>query len=337
MASLRAFIVMRLLLTVPMVLILLTLVFVVMRVLPGDPVTAIVGMKTSPEHIERLRRELGLDKPLWAQYVDYISSLLRGDLGRSMIWGRRRVIDEIWDRFPATLELSIGGFAVSVIIGLLTGTTAAVKRGTATDAALRVASIVAYAMFIPVLGMMLQLVFGVYLRIFPVAGRKSPWIDVPKITGFYLVDSLITGNIEGVFDALWHLALPSLTLGIVLSGIYTRLVRASMLDVLEEDFIRALRARGIPESAVIFKHALKNAFVPILTMMGLQFALLLAGAVLTETTFSWPGIGTFLMERIEYRDYTTVQGTIVFYALLVSAISLIVDILYAYVDPRIRY
>jgi len=337
MASLKAFIVMRLLLTMPMVLILLTLVFVVMRVLPGDPVTAIVGMKASPEHIERLRKELGLDKPLWAQYLDYMSCLLRGDLGRSMIWGRRRVIDEIWDRFPATLELSIGGFAVSVVIGLLTGTMAAIKRGTAVDAALRITSIVAYALFIPVLGMLLQLLFGVYLRIFPVAGRKSPWIDLPKVTGFYLIDSILAGNIEGVFDALWHLALPSLTLGIVLSGIYTRLVRASMLDILEEDFIRALKARGIPENSVIFKHALKNAFVPILTMMGLQFALLLAGAVLTETTFSWPGIGTFLMERIEYRDYTTVQGTIVFYALLVSAISLLVDMLYAYIDPRIRY
>ncbi len=337
MTSLRAFIVTRLLLTIPMVLTLLTLVFIIMRVLPGDPVSAVIGMKASPEHIERIRRELGLDKPLWAQYVDYLSNLLRGDLGRSMIWGRRRVVDEIWDRFPATLELSIAGFAVSVAIGLLTGTKAAVEQGKGSDVALRIASIVAYAMFIPLLGMLLQLVFGVYLRLFPVAGRKSPIIDVPKITGFYLVDSLIAGNISGVVDALWHLALPSITLGIVLSGIYTRLVRASMLDVLEEDFIRALRARGIPEDTVLYKHALKNAFIPILTMMGLQFALLLAGAVLTETTFSWPGIGTFLVERIEYRDYTTVQGTIVFYALLVSFVSLVVDILYAYIDPRIRY
>ncbi len=337
MVSLRAYVLTRVLLTIPMVFILLTLVFVIMRILPGDPVLAIVGMKAPPEQIERLRRELGLDKPLWEQYIDYVLGVLRGDLGRSMIWGRRPVIREIWDRFPATLELAISGFLVSVAIGLLTGVHAAVRPGTRTDVALRVFSIVAYSLFIPLLGMLLQLVFGVYLRIFPVAGRKSPLIDVPVVTGLYIVDSIIAGSIEGVIDALWHLALPSLTLGLVLSGVYTRLVRSSMLDVLGEDFIRALKARGIPEWRVVYVHALKNAFIPILTMMGLQFALLLAGAILTETTFSWPGLGTFLMERIEYRDYTTVQGTIVFYAVLVAVVSLLVDIVYAYIDPRIRY
>jgi len=337
MVSLRVYIVTRLALTVPMIFILLTLVFVIMRILPGDPVLAIVGMKAPPEQIERLRKELGLDKPLWQQYLDYVLGILRGDLGRSMIWGRRPVIKELWDRFPATLELSIAGFAVSVAIGLLTGVHAAVKPGTRTDVALRVFSIVAYSLFIPLLGMLLQLIFGVYLKLFPVAGRKSPLIDVPNITGLYLVDSILAGSVEGVIDALQHLALPALTLGLVLSGVYTRLVRSSMLDVLGEDFIRALRARGIPEGRVVYVHALKNAFIPILTMMGLQFALLLAGAVLTETTFSWPGIGTFVVERIEYRDYTTVQGTIVFYAVLVAFVSLLVDIVYAYIDPRIRY
>ena len=337
MASLKAYILTRLLLTIPMVLILLSIVFYIMRVLPGDPVLAIVGMKASEEQIRTLRHELGLDKPLWVQYVDYILGLLRGDFGRSMIWGRRPVLAEIWDHFPATLELSVAGFTISVLLGLLTGAYAAVKQGTKTDAALRVWGIIAYALFIPLLGMFFQLVFGVWLRWFPVAGRKNPLIDVPTITGFYVIDSLLVGRIDGFFDALWHLFLPALTLGIVLSGIYTRLVRSSMLTVFGEDFVRALKARGIREGDILFRHVLKNAFIPVLTMMGLQFALLLAGAVLTETTFSWPGIGTFLIERIEYRDYTTVQGTIVFYALLVSFVSLVVDIVYAYIDPRIRY
>jgi peptide/nickel transport system permease protein len=160
----------------------------------------------------------------------------------------------------------------------------------------------------------------------------------PKhITGLYVLDSILTLNIPSLISAIRHLILPSITLGIYLSGIYTRLTRSNMLEILRKDFITAAKARGLPEDTIIYKHALKNAFIPILTMMGLQFALLLAGAVLTETTFSWPGMGTFLAERIFYRDYTTVQGTIVFFALLVVSVSLIIDILYAYIDPRIRY
>ncbi|HDI31425.1 MAG TPA: ABC transporter permease [Thermofilum sp.] len=337
MVSLRAYILTRLLLTIPTILILLTFVFMIMRILPGDPVLAIVGMKASPEYIEKLREQLGLNKPLWMQYIDYVSNIFRLDFGRSMIWGRRPVIQEIMDRFPATLELTIFAFMISVLIGLLTGVGSAMKRGSKLDITLRVWSIVAYSLFIPLLGMFFQLVFGVYLRILPVAGRKSPLVRIHRITGLYILDSILTLNWKGLITSLRYLILPSLTLGIVLSGVYTRLVRSSMLDVLQQDFIRALRSRGIAERKVIFSHALKNAFIPILTMMGLQFALLLAGAVLTETTFSWPGMGTFLMERIQYRDYTTVQGTIVFFALLVSLVSLIVDIIYAYIDPRIRY
>ncbi|RLG53217.1 MAG: ABC transporter permease [Thermoproteota archaeon] len=337
MVSLRVYILTRVLLTIPMVFILLSLVFFVMRILPGDPVIAIVGMKASPEHIERLRHELGLDKPLWRQYIDYIAMIMRGDLGRSMIWGKRPVSTEIWDRFPATLELTICAFTVSVLIGLVTGVFASTKPGTKADVGLRLFSIVAYSLFIPLLGMLLQFTLGVKLKLLPVAGRKSPLVQIDRITGLYLLDSLLTLNLVGLVDALRYLLLPSITLGVVLSGVYTRLVRSSMLEVLREDFIRALRARGIPEGQILLRHALKNAFIPVLTMMGLQFSLLLAGAILTETTFSWPGMGTFLLERIEYRDYTTVQGTIVFYALLVAMVSLIVDIIYAYIDPRIRY
>lgn len=336
MASLKVYIISRLILSIPMIFILLTVVFVILRILPGDPVLAIVGMKASEEQIEKLREQLGLNKPLWAQYIDYVAGILRLDFGRSMIWGRRPVLREIMDRFPATLELSVSAFIVSVLIGLATGIVSSVKSGK-VDVTLRIFSIVAYSLFIPLLGMLLQLIFGVYLRWLPVAGRKSPLVDIQTVTGLYVLDSILTLNFRGLVTSIRYLILPSITLGIVLSGVYTRLVRSSMLDVLSRDFIRALKARGIPEAKILLEHALKNAFIPILTMMGLQFAILLAGAVLTETTFSWPGMGTFLMERIEYRDYTTVQGTIVFYAILVSFVSLAVDIVYALIDPRIRY
>ncbi len=337
MASLRAYILTRILLTIPMIFILLTVVFLVMRVLPGNPVIAMVGMKASEEQIKQLMHQLGLDKPLWRQYLDYLSQVLRGDLGNSMIWGRRPVIDEIMDHFPATVELTLAGFIVSVLLGLATGTVAGVRRGSGWDLAMRLYSIVVYALFIPWLGMMLQYVFGVRLGWFPVGGRIGPMMEPRHVTGLYVLDSILTLDWDSLVSAVRYLALPSITLGVVLSGVYTRLVRTSLSEVLEQDFIRAARSRGVSERVVLLRHALKNAFIPILTMMGLQFALLLAGAVLTETTFSWPGMGTFLMERIIYRDFTTVQGTIVFYALFVAFVSLAVDLIYAYIDPRIRY
>ncbi|RLG57279.1 MAG: ABC transporter permease [Candidatus Hydrothermarchaeota archaeon] len=337
MASLKSYIITRTLLAIPMILILLTIVFLVMRVMPGDPVRAILGAKAPAEQVEALREQLGLNKPLIYQYFDTLSGILKGDFGRSLIWGRRPVIDEIMDHFPATLELTIFSFIISVVIGILTGVASAYNYKTFKDYFFRLYGIVTYSLFIPWFGMILQMIFGVYLKLLPIGGRIDVFMEPEKITGLYVIDSLLTMNFPALVSALKHLALPSLTLGIVLSGIYTRLTRANMIEVLRQDFITAARARGLPEKVVVFKHGLKNAFIPILTMMGLQFALLLAGAVLTETTFSWPGMGSFLLERITYRDFTTVQGTIVFFAFFVVLVSLIVDIIYAFLDPRIRY
>ena len=336
MASLRAYIITRALLVIPTVLILLTMVFFILRILPGDPIAAMVGQKVPPEVLEKMREEAGLNKPIVVQYFDYLSGILRGDLGKSMIWGKRPVIDEIMDRFPATLELTIFGFFFSVLIGLITGSIAAFKRGSYIDSSMRIYSIVAYTLFIPWFGMLLQMLFGVYLKVLPIGGRIEPGLEPETITGLYVLDSILTLNFESLCNALSHLLLPSLTLGIVLSGAYTRLVRNNLIEVLNQDFIIAYRARGIRSRKIAY-HAMKNAFIPVITLMGLQFAILLAGAVLTETTFSWPGMGTFLLERIQYRDYTSVQGAIVFYALFVALISLIVDVIYALVDPRIRY
>jgi len=338
MATLRVYIIVRTLMTIPIILILLTAVFIILRVIPGDPITAMVGMKAPPEYIEMLREKAGLNKPLHIQYIEYLLGIFQGNFGRSLIWGERPVLLEIMDHLPATIELTIFGFLISVIIGIVTGAISGVKQYTKVDSTLRVYSIIAYALFIPWLGMMLQLIFGVYLNILPVGGRIDPGLTLnwTPVTGLYVLDSILTGRFDILTSALKHIMLPSITLGIVLSGVYTRLVRANMIEVLSQDFIRAARARGLSEWKII-KHALKNAFIPVLTMMGLQFALLLTGAVLTETTFSWPGMGTFLLERIKYVDYTTIQGTIVFFALFVSIVNLVVDVLYAIIDPRIRY
>jgi len=333
MVSLRVYIIRRILLAIPMILILTGIVFVVMRV-AGDPVSATIGLHAPPAQIERLKERLGLNKPLYIQYLDYILQLLRGNLGRSMIWGERPVLTEILEHLPATLELSIWAFTLSVLIGIFTGVFSARKHRKATDHAFRLYGIVTYALFIPWIGLILQLVFGVYLGWLPISGRG---MKPQTITGLYVLDSILTLDIYSLVSSLRHLVLPTVTLGIYLSGIFTRLTRSNMLEVLGKDYIRAARARGLSERTVIYKHALKNAFIPILTMMGLQFAALLGGAVLTETTFSWMGMGRFLFERISYRDFTTVQGTIVFFALFIVIISLIVDVIYVYIDPRIRY
>jgi len=336
MASLRVYIVRRVLLAIPMILLLLSIVFLIMRV-AGDPVSAILGGHAPQEQIEQIREQLGLNRPLFIQFGDYLWQLLHGNLGQSLIWGQRPVLAEIWDRFPATLELSIYAFLISIAIGIFTGTIAATNRNKSVDHVFRLYGIITYSLFIPWIGIMLQLVFGVYLGLLPIGGRIGTLMEPKTVTGLYLLDSLLTFDLDSLVSALKHLILPTVTLGVYLSGIFTRLTRTNLMEVLEKDFIKAARARGLSEKVVIYKHGLKNAFIPILTMMGLQFALLLVGAVLTEITFSWPGMGTLLFERVSYRDFTTVQGIIVFFALIVVTVNLMVDIIYAYIDPRIRY
>ncbi|MCD6493854.1 MAG: ABC transporter permease, partial [Archaeoglobaceae archaeon] len=221
MASLKAYVITRALLVIPTVLILLTVVFFILRILPGDPIAAMVGQKVPPEVIEKLREEVGLNKPIFVQYFEYLFNILRGDFGRSMIWGKRPVIDEIMVRFPATLELTIFGFTLSVIIGVITGAIAAFKRGSKIDASMRVYSIIAYTLFIPWFGMLLQMLFGVYFKILPIGGRITPGSKPATITSLYVLDSILTLNFNALADSLSHLLLPSLVLGIVLSGAYT--------------------------------------------------------------------------------------------------------------------
>lgn len=286
--------------------------------------------------MDNCRRGMGIDRPIVVQYVQFVSGLVRGDLGMSMT-RRRPVALEIADRFPATFELAMAAMIVTVGVGISTGAFAAQKRKSPADYGLRVASIVLYSMPIFWFGLILQLIFGLKLGLMPTYGRIGTELAPQSVTGLYVLDSILTLNWVSLKDALWHLVLPALTLGLVLSGIFTRLTRANMLDVLRQDFVTAGRARGIPERSLVYGHALKNAFIPILTLMGLQFAILLAGAILTESTFSWPGMGRMLVERIYDRDFTTVQGVVTLFACIVAFTSLLVDIAYAMVDPRIRY
>lgn len=320
-----------------MLLILVSVVFVILRVLPGDPAVAILREGASEEQLNAFRASLGLDKPLSVQYIEFISGVIRFDFGDSMTRDRS-VVDEIKTFFPATVELSLYSMLVIAGVGITSGAYAAHHRKSAADYTIRVISIILYSIPIFWLGIILQMFFGARLGWLPVFGRLSAGAVPPtSITGLYTIDALLTGNIPIFTDAILHLIMPSLTLGLILGGIFTRLTRANMLEVLEQDFITAGRARGLQERVLVYRHGLRNAFIPIVTILGLQFAALLAGAILTETTFSWPGLGRLVVDRIFDRDFTVVQASILFFALLVAFISLFVDILYGFIDPRIRY
>jgi peptide/nickel transport system permease protein len=336
-AGLRRYIIVRALLTIPMMFVLVTLVFLVLRVIPGDPAVALLREGASEEQLASFRAALGMDRPLYVQYTDFILNAMRGDLGQSMT-RNRPVTEEIRTFFPATVELTLYSMLVIATVGIFSGAFAAQHRKSPADYSIRVISIILYSMPIFWLGLMLQIVFGARLGLLPVSGRLDPGMAPQRvITGLYTIDGLLTRDWELFFSALKHLILPSMTLGMVLAGIFTRLTRANMLDVLQQDFITAGRARGLAERVLVYKHGLRNAFIPIVTLLGLQFALLLAGAILTETTFSWPGMGRMIVDRIYDRDFATVQGGILFFAVLVAGTSLAVDVLYAFLDPRIRY
>ncbi len=338
MGTLTRYVITRILLTIPMVFILLTIVFVVLRIMPGDPVSALLGGHAPESVIEKKREELGLNRPMAVQYVDYLWQICRLDLGESMVF-KQRVTKAIREKLPATIELTAFGMVITLVFGIFLGAYAADKRRTPQDNLIRLYGIVIFCIPVYWLGLMLQLIFGIWLDVLPIAGRTGPRVFASTFekTGFYVLDTILVKDFSALGNVLVHLILPSFTLGMVLSGIFVRLTRANMLDVLRADYIVAAEARGIHHRKIVYKHALKNAFIPVLTMMGLQFALLMAGAVLTETTFSWPGMGRLLLERIYLRDYPTLQGVIIMFALLVATVSLIVDIVYAVVDPRVRY
>jgi peptide/nickel transport system permease protein len=261
------------------------------------------------------------------------------DFGNALTQGERPIKDELGERLPATVELTIPAITLTAIIGIFSGAFAAKNRKKPIDYTIRLLSIIIYSIPVFFMGLLFQILFSVKIPIFPLAGRMDTLmlVNFDSRTNFYTIDAILTQNWSALGSVLLHLVLPSLTLGLALSGVFVRLTRVNMIEMLQSDFITSGRARGIPEKRLTYKHALRNTFIPIMTLLGLQFAILLAGAVLTETTFSWPGVGRYLVERIQLRDYTAVQATIAVFAMFVALISLLMDVLYAFIDPRIRY
>jgi peptide/nickel transport system permease protein len=337
--GLGRYMVSRLLATIPMLIILLTVLFIVLRVMPGDPAHAMLGGRNvPPETLQALRERLGLTDPLTTQYVKFMGNVLRGNFGFSSRTGNP-VLADIAEKVPATLELAIAAMFVAIPLGLLSGIIASTRADQPLDHALRLVNVGAFAIFIPWLGMILQLVFSVALGWLPVGGRLSTLnlYTFSPITGLNILDSLLRLDGAVLWDALLHLALPSVTLGFVLSGLVGRLSRTSMLEVLGEDYIRSARSKGLPERTVVYHHALRNAVIPIATVVGLQFALLVGGAILTEVTFAWPGLARYLMEAIMARDFNAIQGSVAVIAIVVTLVNLAVDVLYGLLDPRVRY
>ncbi len=336
--SLQYYILLRLLLVPLMLLTITTVVFLLLRATPGDPVDAVLGVR-APENVKQeYRLRLGLLDPLWLQYVRYLGSLLRFDLGTSITSQGEVVWDTIKQYFPATVELAVFSMATALIVGITVGVISASRPNSWLDVGGRLFGIITYALPLFWVGMLVQLVFSVQLGWFPLGSRFPTSITAPVgITGLYTVDSLLNGDLGSFFTALYYLCLPSLTLGVLLSGIFERIVRVNLKQTLRADYVEAARARGIFERQILLAHALKNALIPVITILGLTFASLLGGAVLTEVTFSWPGLANRLYEAISLRDYPTVQGILVFFATIVVLASIAIDILNAYIDPRIRY
>jgi peptide/nickel transport system permease protein len=334
--SLRRYLMTRVALTIPMLLILLTVVFLLLRVAPGDPIRATLGDRLSPAELEARSEALGFNDPLIVQYGRYLGGALTGDLGNP-ITDRRTTMGVIRDTFPATLELTLFAMFVAIGVGVLVGAVSGRLRDTPFDVGGRLFGILIYAAPIFWLGVLAQLVFSLRLGWFPTGSRMTGF-DAPRdITGLYVVDSIITLDASALAASLHHLVLPGVTLGLVIGGIFVRLVRVNMLQTLRADYVESAHARGVSERTVLFRHAFKNALVPVVTIIGLQFALLLGGAILTERVFSWPGMGTAILRFLEARDYVGVQGIVTFFAIVVVVVSLLIDLINGLVDPRIRY
>jgi peptide/nickel transport system permease protein len=330
------YIIRRLLAAIPVLFGLSIILFAFIHLLPGDPASALLGQHATPELTAQIRVQLGLDKPLWQQYLQYMGQLLHGDLGKSII-NNRPIIDEFMRRFPGTVELTLGALIFSVGLGIPLGRYAARHVQKLGDGMVTVISLLGVSIPIFVLGLSLQYIFAVQLKILPTAGRLDPRLAIEYHTNFVLIDTLIDGNIPAFFNGLQHLILPAIALGSIPLAIITRITRASVLDVSNEDYVRTARAKGLSEGRVDNRHVMRNAWLPVVTVIGLQVGGLLAGAVITETIFAWNGVGRWTVEAIQDHDYFVVQSTILIFAVIFLVVNLVVDIGYAFINPRIRY
>jgi peptide/nickel transport system permease protein len=329
------FVVRRLILLIPILLGLSILVFLWIRALPGGPAQALLGERATEQAIEQIEHEYGLDKPIYVQYWRYLKTVIKGDFGQS-VTTRRDVTEELRQKFPATIELAIAAMLFSTFFGIPLGFFAAKRYGGAFDHFSLVASLIGVSIPVFFLGIILKYVFAVQLGWLPTVGRIDVLIELDHPTNFYVIDAILAGDPAALWDVMKHLILPAIALGSIPLAIIARITRAAVLDVQNEDYVRTARAKGMPPAIVDRRHVLRNAMLPIVTIIGLQVGFLLAGAVLTETVFAWPGIGTWLVDAIESRNYPVLQGGILFVALIFVVVNLLVDVSYAFLNPRIR-
>ncbi|KOO41049.1 ABC transporter permease [Priestia koreensis] len=326
----------RVLMLIPVLLGLSLVVFFMIRAIPGDPAQVILGQLATKESIANLTKQLGLDQPWYIQYFHYLGDLFTGNLGDSLRT-KSPISEEIWPYLAATIELSLVAIIIAIVIGVNAGIISAWFQNSWFDYVAMLLALIGVSIPIFWLGLMEQWAFAINLDWLPTMGREDVRAPIEAITHLYIIDTLIQGRFDQFWTVIQHLILPSLALATIPMAIIARITRSSMLEVMRSDFIRTARAKGLKMFWVVYKHCLKNAVIPIITIIGLQFGLLLGGAILTETIFSWPGIGRYIYEAIGYRDYPVIQSGILIIAILFVLINLIVDLLYAVVDPRIKY
>jgi len=330
------YVVNRVLMVIPVLIGVSIIVFSLMRVFSPDPAPIVLGQHATQETMTAWRQANGLEKPVVTQYLDYVKGALQGDLGTSY-YTKTPVAEEIGARFPATIELAVVAIIFASLVGILLGVIAAVKKNSVFDAAGTLLALVGVSIPIFWLGILFIMFFSGFLHLLPSGGRINVLLQPVHMTGFYMIDSALQGNWEGFKDAGIHIILPALTLGMYSMAIITRMTRSTMLDTLGQDYIRTARAKGISEVKVVGKHALRNSLIPVTTVIGLQFGALLGGALLTESVFSWPGIGKFTVDCILKSDFPVVQGIVLLVAVIFVTVNLVADLIYAYLDPRIKY
>lgn len=329
-----AYLVRRLLVLPPLLFVITFIVFCFARAVPGDPVEAILGDKGTEADRRRIRKELGLDRPFLVQYGSYVWRALQGDLGKSYILSNRPIAEDLKERFPATIELTFAAMALATFLGITLGVLSAVGRGRWIDTLGMTVSLVGISVPVFWLGLLMILAFGGFL---PTGGRLDTAISIERTTNFVLIDALLSGRPDAFVDGLRHLLMPAAALATIPMALIARITRSSMLEVLGMDYVRTARAKGLAEDTVVMRHAFRNAMIQVVTVMGTQFGYLLGGAVLTETVFTWPGLGRYLVDAVLNQDYTAMMGGAVLIVTTFALVNLLVDLLYAFIDPRIRY
>lgn len=329
-----AYIIRRIMILIPTLLGVSVIVFLMLRITPGDPAELLLGERATEEALHEIREHLGLNEPLHVQYGMFLKRLMKGDLGET-IWSRQKVWIEVKERFPATIELSVAALFISCFFGIIFGIISATRQYSIFDYLSMLGALIGVSMPIFWLGLVFMLIFSVNLGWLPLSGRLSIGVDLEVITNFYILDAVLTKNWGALKDVLWHIIMPAVTLSTIPMAIVARMTRSSMLEVLRQDYIKTAKAKGLSRFIVTFKHALRNALIPVVTTIGLQFGVALGGAILTETIFAWPGVGKWMFDAVMKRDYMVIQGGTLVIAAVFVVINLMVDVLYAVINPRI--